>query len=88
MLTEIKERRSPLDTAAAATYIGVLPNYLEKLRCNGDGPLFIKHRGMVRYDPNDLDAWIEAGKRRSTQGIGMVRSAVNAGRNPHFFGGT
>lgn len=66
MLTKTKERRPPLDTAAAATYIGAKPNYLEKLRCNGDGPTYIKLNGLVRYDPDDLDAWLKAGKRTST----------------------
>jgi len=72
MLTEMKERRPPLDTDAAAIYTGTKPNYLEKLRCNGDGPVFIKRNGLVRYDPNDLDAWLEAGKRQSTS---IVRDA-------------
>jgi hypothetical protein len=66
MLTETKERRPPLDTDAAAVYTGTKPNYLEKLRCNGSGPVFIKRNGLIRYDPNDLDAWLEAGKKRST----------------------
>lgn len=66
MATETKERRPPLDTVAAAAYAGAKPNYLEKLRCTGGGPVFIKRNGMVRYDPDDLDAWLEAGKRRST----------------------
>jgi Helix-turn-helix domain len=66
MPTGTKERRPPLDTTAAATYTGAKPNYLEKLRCTGGGPVFIKRNGMVRYDPDDLDAWLEAGKRRST----------------------
>jgi hypothetical protein len=69
MLTEIKERRAPLDTAAAAAYTGVQSNYLEKLRCNGCGPVFIKRNGLVRYDPSDLDAWLEAGKRQSTSDV-------------------
>jgi hypothetical protein len=38
MNTEIKERRPPLDTAAAAIYTGAKPNYLEKLRCVGGVP--------------------------------------------------
>lgn len=66
MNTETRERRPPLDTAAAAIYTGAKPNYLEKLRCTGGGPVFIKRNGLVRYDPDDLDAWLEAGKRRST----------------------
>lgn len=66
MLTETKERRPPLDTPAAADYLNVLPSYLERLRCNGDGPVFVKRNGLVRYDPDDLDAWFEGGKQRST----------------------
>jgi hypothetical protein len=66
MPTETKERRPPLDTAEAAIYTNTKPNYLEKLRCTGGGPVFIKRNGYVRYDPEDLDTWINAGKRRST----------------------
>jgi hypothetical protein len=66
MLTKTKERRPLFDTVDAAIYIDARPNYLEKLRCNGGGPVFIKHRGLVRYDPDDLDAWLNACKRRST----------------------
>jgi hypothetical protein len=69
MSTETKERRPPLDTPEAAIYTGVKSNYLEKLRCNGAGPVYIKHAGTVRYDPDDLDAWLEAGKRRSTSDV-------------------
>jgi hypothetical protein len=66
MPTETKERRPLLDTVAAAAYAGLKPNYLEKLRCTGGGSVFIKRNGLVRYDPDDLDAWLDAGKRRST----------------------
>jgi hypothetical protein len=65
-MTETNERRPPLDTPEAAIYTGVKSNYLEKLRCNGSGPVYIKHAGIVRYDPDDLDAWLESGKRLST----------------------
>ncbi len=64
--TAVKERRPPLNTAEAAIYTSTKPNYLEKLRCTGSGPVFIRRNGMVRYDPDDLDAWLNAGKRRST----------------------
>lgn len=59
-------RRPPLDTTAAGAYVGMSRNYLEKLRLTGAGPVFIKRVGVVRYDPDDLDAWLEAGKKRST----------------------
>jgi len=55
-----------MDTKAAATYLSLYRNYLEKLRCTGDGPLFIKINGQVRYDPNDLDAWVDAQKFQNT----------------------
>jgi hypothetical protein len=63
---ELEAHRSPLHTAEAAIYLNVKPNYLERCRCDGDGPVFIKRNGLVRYDPADLDAWLEAGKRKST----------------------
>jgi hypothetical protein len=64
----VKERRAPVDTDAAAIYTGTSRNYLEKLRCVGGGPVFIKRGGLVRYDPDDLDAWLDAGKTQSTSG--------------------
>lgn len=79
MLTDPKERRPPLDTPAAAAYLNVLPSYLERLRCNGDGPVFIKRNGLVRYDPDDLDAWLEAGKRQSTSDESDAEYALVSG---------
>jgi hypothetical protein len=73
-----KERRPPLNTNAAATYVGTTRNYLEKLRCSGGGPLFIKRNGMVRYAPDDLDTWLDAGKRRSTADSREVAAASQA----------
>ncbi len=32
----------------------------------GGGPAFVKLGARVSYDPADLDAWVEANKRRST----------------------
>lgn len=70
--TAVKERRPPLTTAAAATYTSTTPNYLEKLRCTGGGPRYIKRGALVRYDPDDLDAWLDAGKRKSTSDVREV----------------
>jgi hypothetical protein len=80
MSTETKERRPPLDTPAAADYLNVLPSYLERLRCTGDGPVFVKRNGLVRYDPDDLDVWFEGGKQRSTShGLQLARGVGPAG---------
>ena len=34
------------------------PRTLERLRCAGGGPLFIRLRGSVRYRLEDLQSWI------------------------------
>lgn len=66
METATKHHRPPVDVKGAAAYTGFGEGYLNKLRCKGGGPVFIKKAGVVRYDPNDLDAWLAALKRRST----------------------
>lgn len=56
-----------LDVGSAARYLGLSASTLNKLRCRGGGPKFLKiTRTAVRYDPNDLDAWIAARRREST----------------------
>jgi hypothetical protein len=63
-----------LTTPQAAHYLGLKPNYMEKLRLTGGGPAFIKisagASGMVRYSREDLDAWVSASRRRSTSDSG------------------
>jgi len=66
MDTTAKQYRPPVDVKGAAAYTGFGEGYLNKLRCTGGGPIFIKRNGVVRYDPDDLDAWLVAGKRKST----------------------
>lgn len=63
-----KTHRPPVDTQGAAIYTGFAESYLTKIRCTGGGPVFIKRNGVVRYDLDDLDAWLEAGKLASTSG--------------------
>jgi hypothetical protein len=60
-------RRPTLDTDGAALYTGFAAGYLTKLRTIGGGPTFIKN-GAVRYDPDDLDAWLDSRKKLSTAG--------------------
>lgn len=65
-----------LSTGQAAEYLGLKPNYLEKMRLSGGGPAFVKltggPAGMVRYAREDLDAWIASSRRRSTSEAGRV----------------
>jgi hypothetical protein len=61
-------RRTPISTTEAATYTGLRPNYLEKLRTMGEGPTFLKLAGTVRYLPDDLDSWLAANRQHTTDG--------------------
>ncbi|MCP2219933.1 helix-turn-helix transcriptional regulator [Bradyrhizobium elkanii] len=67
-----KQHRPPVDVKGAAAYTGFGEGYLNKLRCKGGGPIFIKKAGVVRYDPDDLDLWLAALKRKSTSDIREV----------------
>jgi predicted DNA-binding transcriptional regulator AlpA len=56
-----------LDVRQAAARLGLSKSTLDKMRCRGAGPKFVKSTDRaVRYDPKDLDAWVEARRRQST----------------------
>jgi hypothetical protein len=55
-----------LNTKEAAAWLGLTPNTLEKWRVQGGGPPYRKHGRYVRYHLDDLIAWSEASRRRST----------------------
>lgn len=53
-----------LNVRQAAARLGLSKSTLDKMRSAGKGPLFIKSTDRaIRYDPVDLDRWINA--RRS-----------------------
>jgi predicted site-specific integrase-resolvase len=60
----------PLLTAPqAAERLGVPVSVLERWRGSGEGPAYIKLSGKyVRYQDEDLEAFVEANRRRSTAG--------------------
>jgi predicted DNA-binding transcriptional regulator AlpA len=61
-------------TPAAAEYIGHKTATLEKWRVQGKGPRFVKIGSRsVGYTEEDLDAFIEAGRRASTSDSGPNR---------------
>jgi len=55
-----------LDNKQAATYVGLSPHTLNRMRVTGEGPLYAKAGRRVLYDRADLDAWIEQRKRSFT----------------------
>lgn len=60
-----------VDEREAAERLGLAVATLRRWRWVGRGPLFVKIGGAVRYDPADLDALIEAGRRKSTSDPGQ-----------------
>jgi predicted DNA-binding transcriptional regulator AlpA len=55
-----------LNTRQAAERCNLSPRTFEKLRMTGGGPPFIRLGGAVRYQLEDLDAWIASNRRRTT----------------------
>jgi predicted DNA-binding transcriptional regulator AlpA len=56
-----------LDVRAAAAWLGLSKSTLDKMRCYGTGPRYIRATcRAVRYDPEDLRAFAEARREVST----------------------
>lgn len=55
-----------LKTADAAAYVNLSPPTLARFRLTGEGPVFAKLGGAVRYRRADLDAWLESRLVKST----------------------
>lgn len=51
-----------VDTRNASAYVGLSEKTLAMMRCNGNGPKFVK-RGRIFYFKEDLDSWLNAGGR-------------------------
>ena len=62
--------RPKLKTGRAAAYTGLAKSTLEKLRVSGEGCPFIRIGRAVLYDPDDLDIWLVAHRRKSTSDHG------------------
>jgi excisionase family DNA binding protein len=58
--------RRMLRVAEAATFLGLSVSYLNKLRCNGGSPRYIKTGRAVLYDPADLETWLAERRQQST----------------------
>jgi predicted DNA-binding transcriptional regulator AlpA len=56
-----------LDVREAARWLGLSKSTLDKMRCSGRGPRYIRASARaIRYDPADLTAFAEARGRYST----------------------
>ena len=68
----MNDERQYLSTREAAEYLGLSPRTLDRYRVSGDGPVFHRFGGRVRYTRSDLDAWAVARRRVSTADDGSV----------------
>ena len=56
-----------LRTPDAARYVGLAESTLEKMRIYGTGPVYQKAGAkIIVYRREDLDLWLENGRRKST----------------------
>ena len=61
-------QRTVLTTTEAAKYLGLAVSTLNKWRCYGTGPRYLKLGRAVRYRQGDLDGFLETRLFRSTLG--------------------
>lgn len=68
-----------LRTPEAASYVGLSASTLEKFRVIGNGPTFLRAGPkIVVYRIEDLDAWLNVNRRRSTSDLGFEKTATRA----------
>ena len=75
----MNDERKYLSTREAAEYLGLSPRTLDRYRVSGDGPVFHRFGGRVRYTRSDLDAWAERRRRASTADDGSVLGGEGSG---------
>ena len=74
MENSVIEPVNKLRPLRAATFLGLSPSTLAKMRLRGDGPPFAKlGTRAVLYALRDLEKWVEARKRLSTSAQAAMR---------------
>ena len=67
-----------MDPKNAAAYLGLAMQTLANKRSDGTGPKFVK-RGRIFYYRADLDAWLRAGRARSTADVRPLKATDGSG---------
>ena len=65
-MTGLNNQKSVFTVPEAAAYLGLAVSTLNKWRCIGGGPEFLKLGKAVRYRVADLDGWIASNRRSHT----------------------
>ena len=66
-----------MNTDSAARYVGLSTKTLAMMRCQGNGPQYIK-RGRVFYFKQDLDSWLNEGGRISSTAQSAIKLPLAA----------
>lgn len=67
-----------LDTEQVARMIGSTPQFLEKLRADGNGPVFLKLGRLVRFRRSDVEKWLsDCAVRSTTQARNLRRGRAS-----------
>ena len=59
-----------------AESLNLKPQRLARLRLEGGGPVFVKIGRSVYYDPQDVEAFLDGSRRRSTSDDGKTVRSV------------
>jgi predicted DNA-binding transcriptional regulator AlpA len=62
-------QRQYLRVSDAAHFTGISVSLLNKLRCRGEGPRYIKHGRLVAYPVDGLIEFMEAGSIETTNWV-------------------
>lgn len=60
------EIEKPFSNQQAADYLGMTAATMNKWRCTGEGPRFMKVGRLIKYRRSDLDEFLQARLCRST----------------------
>ncbi len=77
-MTTMTVPRALANEAEAARILGLSVKTLRRWRWAGKGPRFLKIEGAVRYDLEDIEAFIAAARRTSTSDDGTAAQAGEA----------
>lgn len=55
----------------AADYLGMAIATLNRWRCHGEGPMYLKIGRSIRYRKSDLDEFLNSCERKSTSEVHM-----------------
>jgi predicted DNA-binding transcriptional regulator AlpA len=70
---QLSDEHRLLDVREAAMRLGLSKSTLDKMRCSGRGPRFIRATDRaIRYDPADLQAFADGRRRRSTSELASL----------------